>query len=389
MSDAPANASDGHAPHAHRPHVCVIGAGAIGGSVAFHLLRHDVRVTVVDAARPGLAASRASYGWINARDRETRSYHRLNRLALESWRRFEAELGADVGLTWGGELRWAATEEGGAELRRRVAELQSWGDPVRSLAAERVRELEPGFRFGPVHAASYTDADAHVDLTRVAEACVDRVRAAGGAAFLNEPVTGLESGADGRVRAVRTAARWIACDAVVVAAGAATGRVAALANVDVPDANSHGATVVTGPLNESLFRTICAFHSPRDRDGLLLNLRQFPDGRVQIHGGTHAGSIGDRSEGDARSLIEEAAGWLPALAGAEVDEVRTAVRPVPADGLPVVGFAERAPNLYLAFTHSGATLAPLLGAWAATEIATGVRVDDLTPYRPERFAAGA
>ena len=58
---------------------------------------------------------------------------------------------------------------------------------------------------------------------------------------------------------------------------------------------------------------------------------------------------------------------------------------MPLDGLPVLGFAEAAPNLYIALMHSGVTLAPLAGELVTLEIADGASVETLQPYRPERF----
>ena len=43
------------------------------------------------------------------------------------------------------------------------------------------------------------------------------------------------------------------------------------------------------------------------------------------------------------------------------------------------------PGLYLATMHSGITLAPAVGRFAAMEILDGARVEMLEPYRPERF----
>jgi glycine/D-amino acid oxidase-like deaminating enzyme len=59
---------------------------------------------------------------------------------------------------------------------------------------------------------------------------------------------------------------------------------------------------------------------------------------------------------------------------------------MPQDGYPVLGFPEAAPNVYIALTHSGVTLAPLIGELAAIEIVDGARVEVLKDYRPERFA---
>ena len=58
---------------------------------------------------------------------------------------------------------------------------------------------------------------------------------------------------------------------------------------------------------------------------------------------------------------------------------------VPKDSLPIVGFPERRPDIYVTVMHSGVTLGPLIGRLAAMEILDGVRVDPLAPYRIERF----
>ena len=61
-------------------------------------------------------------------------------------------------------------------------------------------------------------------------------------------------------------------------------------------------------------------------------------------------------------------------------------RPMPIDGYPVLGFTRKVPNLYIALTHSGVTLCPLVSQLAALEIVEGARVNFLEDYRPERFA---
>jgi glycine/D-amino acid oxidase-like deaminating enzyme len=69
-------------------------------------------------------------------------------------------------------------------------------------------------------------------------------------------------------------------------------------------------------------------------------------------------------------------------------EMRQGARPVPADGLPVVGRIPDVSNLTVAFTHSGATLALALGHYLAGEIVDGhPPVGLLEPYQPVRFTA--
>ena len=60
---------------------------------------------------------------------------------------------------------------------------------------------------------------------------------------------------------------------------------------------------------------------------------------------------------------------------------------MPADGLPIVGAVPGATDLYVTVTHSGVTLAPILGEYVRREVLGGQRVDALSPYRPGRFTA--
>jgi glycine/D-amino acid oxidase-like deaminating enzyme len=54
--------------------------------------------------------------------------------------------------------------------------------------------------------------------------------------------------------------------------------------------------------------------------------------------------------------------------------------------LPIIGYAPRSQQLYVAVMHSGVTLGPLVGELAAMELLEGVEIDLLAPYRPARFA---
>jgi D-amino-acid dehydrogenase len=63
------------------------------------------------------------------------------------------------------------------------------------------------------------------------------------------------------------------------------------------------------------------------------------------------------------------------------------MRPIPADGLPIVDRAGALENTYLATGHGmqGVTLAPPSGQALAEMIATGRRPELLEPFRLDRF----
>ena len=61
-----------------------------------------------------------------------------------------------------------------------------------------------------------------------------------------------------------------------------------------------------------------------------------------------------------------------------------ALRPVPGDGLPVVGPGP-VPGLWMAVMHSGATLAPVVAELLVDEIISGAESPLLAEFRPTRF----
>lgn len=374
----------------HQLHVVVVGAGILGASIAFHLIQHGARVTMVDAGEPGQGTTRVSFAWLNAYGKAPFNYHDLNRRSMEMWDRFARRLGTPVDIVRGGELRWSVTPAGAEQLVARAKSLQTWGYPTRIIDAAEVRTLEPDLQIDRMTAASYSSNDCHVDTAQVMQACLAATAARGVELHTNSRVTGLQCGASragaSLVEAVQMGNRTIACDAVVLAGGADMPALAALAGVRLPLYHTFGATLLTEPV-PPLFKSVAVLHSPRDRPPLV-NFRQFADGVVMIQGGVPDNKQeADRGQTDdeVRQIMADAGEVLPALKGVRLKEVRRGRRPIPEDGKPIIGFTPDVRNLYVATTHSGVTLTPLIGEFAAMEIAEGARIDLLQPFRLERF----
>jgi glycine/D-amino acid oxidase-like deaminating enzyme len=58
---------------------------------------------------------------------------------------------------------------------------------------------------------------------------------------------------------------------------------------------------------------------------------------------------------------------------------------MPQDEFPIVGPVPSVAGFYVAVTHSGVTLAPLIGQLVAQEVTTGESSPWLAEYRLERF----
>ena len=356
----------------------VVGAGIIGASVAYHLSRRNVAVTIVDKHQPGSGASGHSFAWINATAKTPVSYHNFNRRSMEMWPRFANGLETDVGLRWGGQLQWEATAERAGDLSQRVKQLQGWGYPCRVVDESELRQLEPGLSPG------------QVDPLRVIDACLRRAADFGAKLLFETPATGLtlahKSGGATRVESGKTDKGEIRCDVVILAAGVDTTSLAAMAGLKVPQEVSPGVVVRTDP-QPALLPTVPVIYAPPLEAGRPeIHLRQFVDGTFIIGEGSQESLSRDDSPDHAEDLLARAAHYLPALAKAEAVPVPVGYRPMPLDGYPVLGFSRAAPNVYIALTHSGVTLAPLVGELAALEIVEGARVKMLRRYRPDRFS---
>ena len=369
--------------------VIVVGAGIVGASIAYHLSRcKDVAVTVLERDEPCAGASGHSFAWLNSFGKDPVSYHHFNRRSMDIWDRFARRLGIDLDLHWGGELRWERAPERAEALRQRIKQLQAWGYPIRIISSDELRELEPGLSPGPVTIASLSEIDGRVNPLKVIEACLQRACEAGAMVHTQTPVNELCPDGRGKIEAVNTPNGEISCDVVVLANGTAVTELAATAGIHIPQQHSPGIVIRTDP-QPPILQNVSVLHLPPiDENRHEIHLRQSADGTLAIGQGSQESVDQDDSQEHADALLSRAVHYLPALAGARAIPTPVGYRPMPIDELPVMGFCDAAPNLYIALMHSGVTLAPLVGELATVEIVDGARVEMLASYRPERFISG-
>ena len=366
--------------------VVIVGAGIIGATLAYLISqRKGITVTLLERDVPGAGASGHSFAWANAFGKDPRDYHTLNRRSLDMWYRLAHQLDADMGIHYGGEMRWENDPQRATQLRERIQQIQAWGYPCRLITADEMLALEPHLHPGPVLAASFSEADIHIETDTFINVCLRRASEAGAVVRTQTSVTGFVI-RDGNIAAVKTTDGAFPCDVVVLASGVQTTDLAALAHVNIPQQRSPGVVIKTTPCAEVL-RNVAVIHAPAaDEHHQHLHLRQLTDGSLRIGQGTQEGINRDDSQQHADELLARAKAYLPAIGDARAIPTPVGYRPMPLDGFPVLGFTASVPNLYITLMHSGVTLAPLVGEMATLEIVDDVRVDWFAPYRPDRFS---
>ncbi|TPK88363.1 FAD-binding oxidoreductase [Mesorhizobium sp. B2-4-17] len=350
--------------------VIVIGAGIIGASIAWHLTKAGARVTVIADSAAGGVATPNSFAWINASWGNPEPYFRLRTRAMAEWTRLAQDL-PGLPLSWCGGLCWDLSA---ADLETYAEEHSSWGYGIERVDRAAAARIEPNLTELPDFALHVAQEGVAEPVATAKALLADAERH--GARILISAVTALAQ-SNGRITGVDTSHGLVAADEVVIAAGVGSPDIAATAGVRLPIETPPGLIVHSRPYRKLLNGLVLAER---------LHMRQTAEGRIIAGSDFGGGDPGMDADATARELFAVMKAMLRDSAGLELDFHTIGYRPTPVDGFPVIGRAEGMRGLYVAVTHSGITLAPAVGLFAAREILDGERDPLLAPYGLGRFA---
>ena len=212
---------------------------------------------------------------------------------------------------------------------------------------------------------------------RLSKALAAALRSAG-ADFVDAPAIDFEFSGN-KVSGVRTPARLVDVDAVVVAAGAYSGPLAAKLGHSVPLDTERGYHVMLPAGTGAPRIPTCSGEGKFFATPLETGLRIA--GTVEL-----AGLEAPPSRARAQVLCRLAKKMLPAIDATE-KSWWMGRRPSLPDSLPVLGRSRRLPNAFFNFGHGhvGLTAAPISGTAIADLIIDGESRLDMRPYSPDRF----
>jgi glycine/D-amino acid oxidase-like deaminating enzyme len=349
-------------------HTLIIGAGITGAALAFQLARLGQAVTIVSTHAEGGLASAASFGWLNASFFLSRPHYHLRHEGLAAHRRLTEAL-PGMPTTWQGSLWYEATGEAQEET---ASDLFALGYRVDRLTRAEIAARIPAL--GPVpETALFFPEEGVADPADLARAQI----AASGAKVVRATVSAVTHG-QGRATGVETDLGPLNADRVILATGTGTPPLLAPFGYVLPMLQRPGLMVTTNPLPP-----VCpVILATPDQE-----VRQDAEGHLVAP--ASAGHQSDHAEtlGAFPIVVNATLQRLRALfPGQDIHFARQAMalRPVPGDGLPVVGQGP-IPGLWIAVMHSGATLAPVVAELLAGEMTGAPESPLLTDFRPARF----
>jgi len=371
--------------------VVVIGAGIVGSSIAYNLAKHGAEVVLLDKKGPATQASGNSFAWINASWYDTPdSYFRLRTHSLNEYHRLSTEAGFPV--HWGGSLEWYHSEQAQKEMAEGVSRVQEFGAPAWMIGSERATEIEPALNPQSDGQLAWCSRDGAVDPAIATHALVGGVVKNGGRAIFPAAVTNIHT--TNEASTVETDSGSFEADLVVIAAGINANELVAMAGIEktLLRPATPGIIVTTRPMNRWLnaisYTTDCHFHQLADGRVVIGEKAGAPDTAEHVSyiaARPNAYPSAELAQQHATRVIQTASRYVPDLNKAEVERVGVGWRPLPVDGLPVIGHVPDSPRVYVAAMHSGVTLAPIVGHLATMEILDRIRVDLLADFRIERI----
>lgn len=373
------------------PAVAVVGGGIVGAATGYHLADRGADVVLLDRNDPGQATAAGAGVVSPASSRHADpDWYDLAIAAADYYPELIDALGGPSATGYGvvGAMVVAVEEAELGEFetaRARVFDRRArYGHPPE----DAIYELSPADaadRFPPladVEAAYYYEGGARVDGRELTAALVDAGESAGlerRAADVQRLVRN-----QGRISGVETAdGRTVDAETVVIAGGAWSAAFSEQLGVELPVSPQRGqlAHLAVEPTAAADWPVVSAFRGHY--------LVPWGDGRVVAGATRETGSGFDaRVTADgAREVLEEVLRLAPGLAEAAIDEFRVGLRPLSADGLPLIGRVPDVDGAVVATGHgpTGLTLGPYTGKLVAQIVLDGAVEHDLSAFSPVRF----
>ena len=364
--------------------VLIIGGGVIGLSIARALHKKGVeKIAILERGQVGAESSYAAAGML-AVQAETDAADDFFRLCSDSNRLYPTfadelfdETGVDIELERSGTLYLAFNDADVREIRHRF-DWQTKADlTVEHLNAESARKFEP-FVSPDVREALFFPNDWQVEnrkllatLRKYAE--TNRI----------EIVENVEVKTllikNGKAVGAATANQIYAAQIVVAASGAWTSFIKTN-GLPLPKVKPMRGQIIAFQTAKRLFQKV--IYSPR---GYLVPRL---DGRILV--GATVEDVGFDKNTTAAGidfLRETALEIAPSLINLNIAESWAGLRPLAADGLPVLGAFPEVENLLIATAHyrNGILLAPLTAKIIADKIVGNVESEHLKSFSPRRF----
>lgn len=375
--------------------IAVVGGGIVGASIARELAVRGRNAVLIEQGDFGGAVSGASLACLGTH-MNSKDELEILKWSCAAWAELDEALGHAMEYKRCGQIRYVEREEDLVVARDWIAAERGAGLDPELLSPAELRGIEPLLE-APIVAATWSPGGATVTPFLAVRALLTDAARHGLALRSHEPVRDVVR-RNGRISGVLTDRGSIEAEAVVLAAGPWTARLAARAGLDLPILPRRAQCLATVALPPSIRAVVGACESAGGVMAGYTQIQQAPSGQVLFNtvlgGGVSAAGAEDHVPevdpvfvcNSIRTLL-----WLfPSLA--RTDLLRSWVRyeAVTPDDRFIVGPTD-VPGLYIAAGDGGTGFgrAPAIARVIADTLDGAAPPFDAQVWSPARFAARA
>jgi len=379
--------------------VVVIGGGAVGVSMLYHLAKKGWSDVVLVERKELTSGSTWHAAGLLPLFNMSYSVGQLHKYAVNLYKTLEKETGKNVGFSVVSNIRLASTKDRMDEYHQYAGVAQTIGVNVKFLKPEQVKEIWPLCNVEGLIGAIQHPEDGYIQPADLTQALATGARNKGAEIYRSTTVIGIKQTKNGWV--VETDKGTIECEHVVSCSGNFARQTGRMVGLDIPVIPVEHQYIVTEPHPEIVKRKkegLAEMGVLRDSDGRWymreeaggLILGPYEDGAPCCYlDGPSKDSEYELFQEDLDRLmphIESAYHRVPAFKEVGVKKVYNGAICYTPDGNPIVGPAWGLKNFWINEGHSfGITAAGGAGWQLAEWIVDGEPTIDMLGVEPRRY----
>jgi glycine/D-amino acid oxidase-like deaminating enzyme len=373
--------------------VVVIGSGALGSSVAYHLAKAGKRsIALLDQHEIASQTSPRAAG-LTSQIRKSALMTRIAMMAVEKIERFEEETGEPLVYYQPGALKIARTPAHEAQLKAEVERGRRFGLELELISPAEAKRKMPFLETSGIRAVTYSPRDLYLEPGQIPRGYARAAEKLGAMILPHTRVTGI-SLKNNEVRRVLTDKGAIDTAVVIDAAGAWTRFVGSMAGARIAMIPTRHQLLITEPIpgvdaSQPITRIIDANVYVRpDNGGLMLGGYEADPLQYDMRNLAADFQIADMplDIGVLRRLADRVVEQFPVFREWKLREHRGGLPTITADDTQTVGPVPGVAGLFVAggCCVGGLSISPAIGELLAEWIISGHPPMDLSPLAPGR-----
>lgn len=381
--------------------VAVIGAGVIGTSCAYHLVKKGLSVALVDRNNVARGTSSHCDAVALIVDKQPGVDAAMGYASIQRFLELQNELDSDFELHQRGCLYACDTEQEMEVAAQYARDMQADGYNVNALSPKELLEHEP-FLAKDLIGGLFSDIDLGLNPYKLCFAFVDTVLGKGLDLDTYTNVTGVRLDGEKRVQGVDTDKGFIPCGKVVNACGVWSPEIGRMAGLEIPVEPRKGVILVSAPSFKFCNQKVqefgymiskfsnheCKRDPELEKYEVSFVIEPTDANNVLIGSSRNFAGYDISTEMEIIHVIaKRAIRFYPILKDLNCIRTYAGLRPFLADHLPLITQVDEVPGYYIATGHEGdgISMAPTTGRLISELIAGEEPYLDLTPFSFNRY----